>query len=71
MLTGQFGSLCWSSSEKNLLYIAERKKSKSVSYFDSKPKKEVTDDGEKPVKVKINRVLIISYVTGTLLYPRL
>lgn len=47
---GQFGSLCWSSSEKNLLYIAERKKSKSVSYFDSKPKKEVTDDGEKPVK---------------------
>ena len=51
-LTGQFGSLCWSSCEKNLLYIAERKKLKSVSYFDSKPKKEMAEDGEKPVKVK-------------------
>lgn len=70
-MAGQFGSLCWSSSEKNLLYIAERKKPKSVSYFDSKPKKEVVEDGEKPVKVKIHSVVIISYVTGTLLYSRL
>ncbi|XP_031566344.1 acylamino-acid-releasing enzyme-like isoform X2 [Actinia tenebrosa] len=31
----QFGSLQWSPSEKYLLYVAEKKKPKKVSYFDS------------------------------------
>ncbi|XP_052094741.1 acylamino-acid-releasing enzyme-like isoform X1 [Mytilus californianus] len=47
---GQFGSVCWSASEKNLLYIAEKKKLKTVSYFDSKPNKDDKNEEEKPVK---------------------
>ena len=34
MFIGQFGSLVWSASEKYLLYVAEKKLPKAVSYFE-------------------------------------
>ena len=34
MFIGQFGSLVWSASEKCLLYVAEKKLPKAVSYFE-------------------------------------
>ena len=34
MFIGQFGSLVWSASEKYLLYVAEKKLPKTVSYFE-------------------------------------
>ena len=53
-----FGSLAWSSSETRLVYIAEKKKPKTISYFDPKSKKtksEETEDGtsgkDDPIKV--------------------
>jgi acylaminoacyl-peptidase len=35
---GHFGSLEWNSAETHLLYVAERKKPKSKSYFDTNPR---------------------------------
>lgn len=34
---GHFGCLEWNNAETHLLYVAERKKPKSKSYFDTKP----------------------------------
>ncbi|XP_022101234.1 acylamino-acid-releasing enzyme-like isoform X1 [Acanthaster planci] len=39
-----FGSLAWSSSETHLVYIAEKKKPKAISYFE--PKSQKTKNGE-------------------------
>ncbi|XP_070558355.1 acylamino-acid-releasing enzyme-like [Ptychodera flava] len=50
---GQFGCLEWSSSEKQLLYVAEKKRPKTVSYFETKPKEDGGDETAKkdePVK---------------------
>ncbi|XP_021350974.1 acylamino-acid-releasing enzyme-like [Mizuhopecten yessoensis] len=47
---GQFGSFVWSYSEKSLLYIAEKKLPKSVSYFE----REKADD-DKGKKEEISR----------------
>lgn len=34
-ISGQFGSVMWSRSECHLLYVAEKKKPKTSSFFDS------------------------------------
>ncbi|XP_055998936.1 acylamino-acid-releasing enzyme-like isoform X2 [Ostrea edulis] len=45
---GQFGSLHWSKDETKLLYVAERKPPKMVSFFDTKAGEKT--DGEPPVR---------------------
>ncbi|XP_038047744.1 acylamino-acid-releasing enzyme-like isoform X1 [Patiria miniata] len=50
-----FGSLAWDSSETRLVYIAEKKKPKTISYFDPKSQTNVQTEEEasgkdKPVK---------------------
>lgn len=52
---GQFGSLHWSKDETKLLYVAERKPPKMVSFFDTKAGEKT--DGEPPVRVNIQAVV--------------
>ncbi|RMX52916.1 hypothetical protein pdam_00010942 [Pocillopora damicornis] len=49
MFIGQFGSLVWSASEKYLLYVAEKKLPKAVSYFE-KQKGDAAADKPPPEK---------------------
>lgn len=51
-LTGQFGSLEWSATEKQLVYIAEKKLPKATSYFDAKNTSRTPDDETKPSETK-------------------
>ncbi|XP_033647301.1 acylamino-acid-releasing enzyme-like [Asterias rubens] len=53
-----FGNLSWSASEKQLLYIAEKKQAKTTSYFDSKYQtkdQDGTAEGkDEPIKGDVN-----------------
>jgi len=46
---GHFGSLQWNFAETHLLYVAECKKPKSNSYFDSKPVSDAESEGSQVV----------------------
>ncbi|XP_073767437.1 acylamino-acid-releasing enzyme-like [Danio rerio] len=46
----QFGCLVWSHSETHLLYIAEKKRPKTESYFQQGPETSLTPDEEEPIK---------------------
>ena len=51
VVSGSFGCFEWSGREDKILYVAEKKYPKSVSYF---TKETVTNDGEKkPDTVKV------------------
>uniref|UniRef100_A0A4W3KBB5 Acylamino-acid-releasing enzyme n=1 Tax=Callorhinchus milii TaxID=7868 RepID=A0A4W3KBB5_CALMI len=47
---GQFGCLVWSHSESHILYIAEKKRPKTESFFQSKSELRVNDEDEDCVK---------------------
>lgn len=46
----QFGCLAWSASEQYLLYVAEKKLPKAVSYFERQNSDQVSPDKPAPVK---------------------
>lgn len=48
-VTGQFGSFEWSSSEGHILYMAEKKKPNTGSFFDPKAFKDVGPGGDEEV----------------------
>ena len=58
-----FGNLSWSSSEKQLVYIAEKKQAKTTSYFDSKYQtkdQDGTAEGkDEPIKVVTQSYLVV------------
>ena len=56
LFSGNFGCFEWSPTEDELLYIAEKKYKKAVSYFD-KP----SDDEEKQAKLDVVSQLIVGY----------
>lgn len=45
--SGHFGSFQWSRAEGHVLYVAEKKRPKASSFFDSKPFSESTESKEK------------------------
>ena len=56
MSTGQFGNLRWSPCEEYLLYIAEKKKPKTTSFFDAKSSVEKDKgDNADDVAVKVSK----------------
>uniref|UniRef100_A0A4W3K1L2 Acylamino-acid-releasing enzyme n=1 Tax=Callorhinchus milii TaxID=7868 RepID=A0A4W3K1L2_CALMI len=52
---GQFGCLVWSHSESHILYIAEKKRPKTESFFQSKSELRVNDEDEDCVKQTAER----------------
>lgn len=50
---GQFGCLEWSSTEKRLAFIAEKKLPKATSFFDAKGNSKSPDDENKPSETKV------------------
>uniref|UniRef100_A0A8B9L589 acylaminoacyl-peptidase n=1 Tax=Astyanax mexicanus TaxID=7994 RepID=A0A8B9L589_ASTMX len=46
----QFGCLVWSHSETHLLYVAEKKRPKAESYFESGSEPSLLGDEEEPIK---------------------
>ena len=56
LFSESFGSVRWSHSETHLLYIAEKKRPKAKSYFDTKPGGVIDKEEEKEdTRVKLQK----------------